>query len=101
MPRGLPDAPWYTVRRAQSAKPATYTCPFCRGFLPALSEHVLVAPEGDTRRRRHAHTACAARARQAGRLPDRAEWQAAQPRPPSRWRRLLGRGRTPPPRSRS
>jgi hypothetical protein len=89
--RGLPEGAWYAVRRAQSTKPATYTCPLCGGFLPALSEHVLIAPEGDTRRRRHAHAACAARARAAGRLPDRSEWAAAQPRGPAWWRRLLRR----------
>jgi hypothetical protein len=76
----LDPAPWYVVRRAQSRKPATYTCPFCRRFLPALSEHVLVSPEGDPARRRHAHTTCALRARKAGRLPTRDEWLATQPR---------------------
>jgi hypothetical protein len=62
-------AKWWTVRRAQSLKPATYRCPFCDELLPALSEHVLIAPEGDTTRRRHAHTECALRERRAGRLP--------------------------------
>jgi len=70
------------VRRAQNRKPATYRCPLCGGFLPALSEHALIAPEGDTSRRRHAHMACVARARQAGRLPARDEWQRTQPKPP-------------------
>jgi len=65
---------WWSVRRAQSRKPATYTCPFCGGYLPALSEHVLVIPEGDAGRRRHAHTECAVAARNAGRLPSRDEW---------------------------
>jgi hypothetical protein len=45
---------WWTVRAAQNLKPATYRCPFCDELLPALSEHVLVTPEGDARRRRHA-----------------------------------------------
>ena len=58
----MSDPPqWWTVRRAQNLKPATYRCPFCDELLPALSEHVLVMPEGDARRRRHAHTACEAR----------------------------------------
>lgn len=65
---------WWSVRRAQSRKPATYVCPFCGGRLPALSEHMLVIPEGDAGRRRHAHTQCAVAARKAGRLPSRDEW---------------------------
>jgi hypothetical protein len=89
----LDKADWWTIRRAQNRKPATYTCPFCRGFLPALSEHVLIAPEGDTSRRRHAHTACAMAARKAGRLPTRDEWLKTQPRPPGLLSRLFGRGR--------
>ena len=62
-------ASWYSVRPASNRKPATYRCPFCGGLLPALREHVLVIPEGDPARRRHAHSACVARARKAGRLP--------------------------------
>jgi hypothetical protein len=88
----LEKADWWTIRRAQNRKPATYTCPFCRGFLPALSEHVLIAPEGDTSRRRHAHTQCAMAARKAGRLPTRDEWRKAQPRPPGVLQRWFGRG---------
>ena len=91
----LQRADWWTIRRAQNRKPATYTCPLCGGFLPALSEHVLIVPEGDSSRRRHAHTACAAAARKAGRLPSRDEWRAAQrgdaPRP-GLLARLLRRG---------
>jgi hypothetical protein len=68
------------VRRAQNLKPATYRCPFCGKLLPALSEHVLVLPEGDARRRRHAHTECALAERRAGRLPLRDEWLREQPR---------------------
>ena len=89
----LDKADWWTIRRAQNRKPATYTCPFCRGFLPALSEHVLIAPEGDTSRRRHAHTACAMAARKSGRLPTRDEWLKTQPKPPGLLSRLLGRDR--------
>jgi len=63
------DARWYTVRPASNTKPSTYRCPLCGGHLPALSQHLLVAPEGDTTRRRHAHTACVVAARRAGRLP--------------------------------
>jgi hypothetical protein len=57
-----------------------------------MSEHMLIAPEGDTRRRRHAHTECVAAARQRGQLPSREEWRRSQPRRPSLWSRLLGRG---------
>jgi hypothetical protein len=85
----LEKADWWTLRRAQNRKPATYTCPLCGGFLPALSEHMLIAPEGDASRRRHVHTACALAARKAGRLPSRDEWQKTQPRRPSPLRRLL------------
>jgi hypothetical protein len=65
------------LRRAQNRKPATYVCPFCEEYLPALSEHVLVAPEGDGSRRRHAHTECVLRERAAGRLPTEEEWRRA------------------------
>jgi hypothetical protein len=76
------------MRPAQNRKPATYRCPFCGKHLPALSEHVLIAPEGDTGRRRHAHTACVLNERQAGRLPTEEDWRRTQPPPPSVWRRL-------------
>jgi hypothetical protein len=72
------DPRWWTMRRAQNRKPATYRCPFCGGHLPALSEHVLIVPEGDSSRRRHAHTDCVLAARRAGRLPTRDEWRASQ-----------------------
>ena len=85
------EARWWTVRRAQNLKPATYRCPFCGRHLPALSEHVLVMPEGDASRRRHAHTACALAERKAGRLPDRDEWRRTQPREPGLLSRLLRR----------
>jgi hypothetical protein len=86
---GMSSAPaWWTIRRAHSNKPATYTCPFCRRRLTAMSEHVLIAPEGDMSRRRHAHTNCAMAARRAGRLPTRDE---AFPRGPGPLARLLRR----------
>jgi len=81
-------ARWYAVRRATNTKPATYRCPLCGRHLPALTEHVLVLPEGDASRRRHAHTKCVMRARQAGRLPLREE---VEPRKPGLLSRLLGR----------
>jgi hypothetical protein len=49
----------------------------CGGYLPALSEHVLITPEGDSSRRRHAHGQCVIAARKAGRLPTIDEWRAA------------------------
>jgi hypothetical protein len=82
---------WWTIRRAQNRKPTTYTCPFCGRYLAALSEHVLIAPEGDMGRRRHAHPECVVAERRAGRLPSREEWRRSQPRPPSRLRRWLRR----------
>jgi hypothetical protein len=87
----LPSARWWSIRRAQNRKPATYTCPLCGGYLPALSEHVLIAPEGDVSRRRHAHTQCVLGARQGGRLRTREEWLRTQPRGPGLLRRALGR----------
>jgi hypothetical protein len=53
---------------------------------------MLIAPEGDTRRRRHAHTQCVLQARSRGQLALRDEWLRTQPRPPALWRRLLRRG---------
>jgi hypothetical protein len=76
------------MRPAQNRKPATYRCPFCGKHLPALSEHVLIAPEGEMSRRRHAHTACVLAERKAGRLPSEEEWRRTHPQPPSLWQRL-------------
>jgi hypothetical protein len=87
----LPPAPWWSVRPAANRKPATYRCPICGRHLAALSEHMLIAPEGDTRRRRHAHTACVMKARTRGELVLRDEWLRAQPRSASWWRRMLVR----------
>jgi hypothetical protein len=56
-----------------------------------MSEHVLIAPEGDLERRRHAHRECVEAARAAGRMPSIDEWRATQPRPPSLLSRLLRR----------
>jgi hypothetical protein len=82
-------ARWYAVRPAANRKPATYRCPLCGGMLPALSEHMLLLPEGDSSRRRHAHSACVMAARKRGRLPLREEVES---RPPGLFARLLGRG---------
>jgi hypothetical protein len=70
------EARWWTFRRAQSLRPRTYTCPFCGELLHAMSEHVVLAPEGNVDRRRHAHTECARRERAVGRLLTYDEWQS-------------------------
>jgi hypothetical protein len=72
-------ARWYTIRTAANRKPATYRCPLCGGMLPALSEHMLVTPEGDSSRRRHAHSACVMAARERGRLPLREDVEPPRP----------------------
>ncbi len=54
---------------------------------------MLIAPEGDTRRRRHAHTNCVRAARSRGELPLKDEWERTQPRAPSLLARLLERAR--------
>src|SRR4051794_41963847 len=82
------DARWWSLRAAQNTKPATYRCPFCGEYLHAGSAHVLVAPEGDASRRRHAHTECVRREREARRLPTVDEWRRAQPWGPGLPRRL-------------
>ena len=70
------------MRRAQNDKPASYTCPLCDGRLHAMSEHALIAPEGDVSRRRHAHLDCVQRAHTAGALPTYDDWKATQPKQP-------------------
>lgn len=81
------------MRAAQNLKPATYCCPICGKHLPALSEHVLIWPERDKSRRRHAHTECVLRARKAGRLPTEEEWRRSQGRG-RRSSRIPGRNTT-------
>ena len=54
--------------RAEQDRPATYRCPFCGELLHAMSEHVVIAPEGDVDRRRHAHMTCVRAERAAGRF---------------------------------
>ena len=91
----LDQARWWAIRPVRSRKPATYRCPLCGLRLHAMSDHMLIAPEGDGERRRHAHRECVMAAREQGRLPLLDEWRATQPRPPSLWRRLFGRDRPP------
>ncbi|MHB1537433.1 MAG: hypothetical protein ACYCUM_06610 [Solirubrobacteraceae bacterium] len=77
MPK-LPAARWWSVRAASNRKPSTYRCPICGHLLPALGEHVLIAPEGDKSRRRHAHMSCVLAARKAGDLLLEEDWRRAQ-----------------------
>jgi hypothetical protein len=88
---GLQPALWWEARRAQNSTAATYSCPLCGHLLHAATEHMLIAPEGNSSRRRHAHTECVLAARTQGRLPLREDWLATRPRPPSLLRRLLRR----------
>jgi hypothetical protein len=89
-----PTPRWWLIRPAQNRKPATYTCPLCGAYLPALSAHMLIVPEGDSGRRRHAHSACVMRARSSGKLPTREEWQRTLPesaRDQTTWSKLRAR----------
>jgi hypothetical protein len=89
---------WWEARRAANRKPATYRCPLCGELLPALSDHMLLFPEGDHSRRRHAHTDCVLRARREGRLPTRDEFErehAPAHRPPHDESGLGARHRLP------
>jgi hypothetical protein len=87
----LDQARWWAVRPARSRRAATYRCPLCGYRLHAMADHMLIAPEGDADRRRHAHTECVLAARERGRLPLRDEWLRTQPRPPSLMRRIRDR----------
>jgi hypothetical protein len=80
------NARWYSVRPASNRKPATYRCPLCGGQLPALSEHMLLLPEGDSSRRRHAHADCVFEARRNERLPLREEIEPRRFGFIARWR---------------
>jgi hypothetical protein len=82
---------WWTFRRAQNLSASVYTCPLCDGALPALAEHMLITPEGDSSGRRHAHVECFKEARLEGRLPSIDEWKATQPRKPSVWKSIFRR----------
>jgi hypothetical protein len=85
---------WWEIRHAQGQQAKTYTCPLCHGRFLAMVPHVLLSPEGDRDRRRHAHATCVSRRRAAGTLLTKSEWQRSQ-RPPGAegrpwWRRLFG-----------
>jgi hypothetical protein len=76
----MDEARWWAVRRAHNRKPATYRCPFCDHLLHAMSEHLVIAPEGDVQRRRHAHAECVNAVRQAGTFKTYDDWRETQPR---------------------
>ena len=82
---------WWTFRRAQNLSASVYTCPLCNEPLPALAEHMLITPEGNSSGRRHTHVDCFKEARLDGRLPSIDEWKATQPRKPSVWKSLFRR----------
>ena len=73
----MESARWWAARRASTLKPATYRCPFCAELLHATSDHVVIAPEGDVNRRRHAHLECVAAAHARGELKTYDEWRTA------------------------
>jgi hypothetical protein len=75
---------WWDVRPAQNLKPTTYVCPLCDLQLQATSEHVLLLPEGDPSRRRHAHADCVEKARRAGKLLTEDEWRKSRSASPRR-----------------
>jgi hypothetical protein len=84
------------MRPAQSQQLKTYTCPFCHQRLLSMNSNTLLFPEGDRERRRHAHTACVAAQRRAGKLLTRSEWERSlRPATAGRrwWWRLGGIGR--------
>lgn len=82
---------WWDVAQAQNLEPKRYVCPLCDQLLEATSEHMLLIPEGDPSRRRHAHADCVAQERRAGRLPTRDEWRRDRPSSPgARDRRRRG-----------
>ena len=86
---------WWDIRSAQGRQAKTYTCPICHGMFLAMVPNVLLSPEGDRGRRRHAHVECVAAQRRAGKLLTRAEWERSL-RPAAGagrpwWRRILGR----------
>ena len=87
----LEQARWWAIGPVRSRKPATYRCPLCGLRLHAMSDHVLIWRRATATGAATLHRECVLAAREAGRLPLESEWRATLPRPPSLWRRLLGR----------
>src|SRR5437588_1688284 len=88
---GMETPRWWVMRAAHSNRPATYRCPFCGGLLHAMSAHMVIAPEGDVERRRHAHTECVRAERAAGRFPLYDDFKSAEAARGARRRRGFGR----------
>lgn len=82
------EAHWWAIRPAQNLSASVYRCPLCDERLPALTEHLLITPEGDSSRRRHAHTDCVLQARREGRLPIREERQDTLPPSRAWWKQV-------------
>jgi hypothetical protein len=78
----METARWWDTRRTHSTKPATYRCPLCGQQLLAIEDHMLLFPEGDHQRRRHAHIRCVLEAHRQGGMLSREEWLKTQPVPP-------------------
>jgi hypothetical protein len=43
-----------------------------------MTDHVLIAPEDDRSKRRHAHWECVQKARAEGKLPTQGEWRESE-----------------------
>jgi hypothetical protein len=86
----LEQAEWWAIRPARNNKPASYRCPLCGYQLYAMSEHMLIAPENDAERRRHAHSECVQTALRDGRIRSYEQWRKEQPRGPGLLERMRG-----------
>jgi hypothetical protein len=84
------DAEWWDVRMARNPSGAIYTCPLCDGPVHSATEHMLVTPEGNSERRRHAHMDCVREAISTDRLTVRTQPEDQRPkwfrRARRRWR---------------
>ncbi len=75
---------------ARNPSGSIYTCPLCDGPIHAATEHMLITPEGNPNRRRHAHIECVREAIGAGLLPGRSDESGPRKRWFGRWRRSRG-----------
>ena len=93
----LEQAEWWAIRAARNDKPASYRCPLCGYQLHAMSPHMLLAPENDASRRRHAHTECVQAAVRDGRIRSYEQWRSEQAGGPGLLERLRRSLRRPDP----